>query len=71
MRNRVSHENVFLTKKYGSTRSASIRGLLSRNPKGFLILISFRGCTSHFHFHLFYIVDFHSALTLPARVRAE
>ena len=32
--------------------------------KNFLILISFGRCTSHFCFDLFYIVDFHSAVTL-------
>ena len=42
----------FVMKKCGSTCSASIWGLLWRNPKGFLILISFRGCTSHFRFTL-------------------
>ena len=68
---RVSHENEFLMTKIGSTRSASIWGLLWRNPKGFLILTTFRGCTSHFRFDLFYIVDFHPALTSPDIVRAE
>ena len=68
---RVSHENMFLMKKIGSTRSASIWGLLWRNPKGFLILTTFRGCTRHFRFDLFYIVDFHSTLILPDRMRAE
>ena len=58
-------------KNIGSTCSASIWGLLWRNPKGFLILTTFRGCTSHFRFDLFYIVDFHSALTLSGKVRAE
>ena len=42
----------FVMKKCGSTCSASIWGLLWRNPKGFFILISFRGCTSHFRFTL-------------------
>ena len=61
---------MFLMKKFGSTRSASIWGLLWRNPKGFLILIGFRECTSHFR--VFYTVDFHSALTLPDRdLRSE
>ena len=64
-------KTCFWWKKIGSTRSASIWGLVWRNPKGFLILTSFRGCTSHFRFDLFYIVDFHSALTLPDRVTAE
>ena len=43
-----------LMKKIGSTCSTSIWGLLWRNPKVFLILISFRGCTctSHFRFEL-------------------
>ena len=68
---RVFHENMFLMKKLGSTRSASIWRLVWRNPKGFLILISFRGCTSHFRFDLFYIIDFHSGLTLPDRVTTE
>ena len=36
-------------------------------PKGFLISTNFRGCTSHFHFGHFYIVDFHSALTFSDR----
>ena len=36
-----------------------------------LSLISFLGCTSHFHFDLFYIVDFHSASTLSGKVKAE
>ena len=58
-------------KQIGSTRSASIWGLLWRNPKGFLILTTFRGCTSHFRFDLFYIVDLHSALTFTWEVRAE
>ena len=33
--------------------STSIWGLLWRNPKVFLMWISFRGCTSHFRFDLF------------------
>ena len=49
---RVFHENMFLKKKYGSTRSASIGGWVWRNPKGFLI---YRGCTSHFRFDHFYM----------------
>ena len=64
---RVFHKNIFLMKKIGSTCSASISGLLWRNPKGFFILISFRGCTSHSCLEYFYIADFHSALTLPDR----
>ena len=64
---KVSHRNMFLMKKIGSTRSASIWGLLWRNPKGFFISISFRGCTSHSCFEYFYIADFYSALTLPDR----
>ena len=65
--NRVFHENMFFMKRNCSTCSASIWGLLWRNEKDFLILISFRGYTSHFRFDIFYIVDFHSALTLPDR----
>ena len=42
---RVFHQNMFLKKKYGSTSSASIWGLVWRNPKGFLFLTSIRGCT--------------------------
>ena len=34
-------------KKLGSTCFASIWELLWRNPKGFLILTTFRGCTLH------------------------
>ena len=37
-----------------------------RIPKGFLILTRFRGCTSHFSFGHFYIVDIHSALNFQA-----
>ena len=58
---KMFHQNMFLKKRNGSTRSVSIWGLLWRNPKGFLILISFRGCTTHFCYDHFYIVDFHSA----------
>ena len=68
---RVFHENMFLMKKIGSTCSASNWRLVWRNPKGFLILTSVRGCTSHFRFDLFYIVDFYSAVTLSGKVRAE
>ena len=39
-------KTCFSKKKNGSTRSTSIWGLLWRNPKGFLILTSFKGCTS-------------------------
>ena len=46
--------------------SASIGGLVWRNRKGFLI---YRGCTSHFRFDHFYIVDFHSALTWQVSIR--
>ena len=66
---RVFHENMFFMKKIGSTRSASILKLVWRNPKGFLILTSFWGCTSHFRFDLFYIVDFHSVLTSQVSVQ--
>ena len=55
-------------KRNGSTRSTSIWGLLWRNPKDCLILISFMGCTSHFCFDIFYIVDFHSALNSQVSV---
>ena len=44
-------------------------GLHRRNPRGFLILTSFRGCTSHFRFDHFYIVDFHSSLSLQVTFR--
>ena len=64
MNTRVSYESTFLIKKIGPTRSASIWGLLWRNPEDFLISTSFRWCTSHFRFDHFYIVDFHSALNL-------
>ena len=59
---------MFLMKRNGSTCSASIWGLLWRNPKEFLILIGFRGCTSRFCFDIFYIVDFHSALNSQVSV---
>ena len=32
-------------------------------------MTSFRGCTSHFRFDHFYIVDFHSALTSQVSIR--
>ena len=59
-------KTCFLGIKKTPTHYASIWGLVWRNPKGFLISISFRGCTftSPFRFDLFYFVDFHSALTL-------
>ena len=56
---RVSHKNMFLMKKTSSSRSASILGLLWRNPKEFwfwqllgvaiaiLILTTFWGCNFH------------------------
>ena len=50
---RVLHENMFLKKRNGSTRSVSIWGWLGRNPKGFFMLISFKGCTTHFRFDNF------------------
>ena len=50
---RVLHENMFLKKRNGSTRSVIIWGWLGRNPKGFFILISFKGCTTHFRFDNF------------------
>ena len=72
MYNRVFKKNMFLKKtKIGSTSSAIIWGLLYMNPKGFLILRTFRGCTSHFRFDLFYAVDYHPALTSPDIVRAK
>ena len=52
-------KTYFWWEKNGSTCSASIWGLLWRNPKWGLILISFRGCTSHFRSDLFCIVNFH------------
>ena len=67
-------QNMFLMKRNGSTRSASIWGLFGRNPKDFLILIILGGAhrTSHFRVDIFYIVDFHSALALPDRdLRSE
>ena len=47
---RVSHKNIFLKKRNGSTYSVNIWGLLWRNPKGFLVLKCFRGRTTHFLF---------------------
>ena len=67
---RVFHKIMFLMRKIGSTYSATIWGLFWGNPKGFVILASFRGCESHFRFDLFYNIDFHSALTLSGKVRA-
>ena len=60
---RVSHQNmIFWNKKNQPTLVVGWR-----IPKGFLILTTFRGCTSHFRFGHFYIVDFHSALTFSDR----
>ena len=56
---RVSHKNMFLMKKTSSSRSASILGLLWRNPKGILILTTFRGCNCNFDFNNFWGFNFH------------
>ena len=64
---RVYHKNTFFRNKISPTRQASAWGLVWRNPKGFLISTMFRGSSSHFRFHHFYIVDFHSALTFLDR----
>ena len=42
---------------------------ISRSCLDFLISTSFRGCTSHFRFEHFYIVDLHSALNLQVSVK--
>ena len=61
----VFHENMFLTKKEWLNPLCKYLGVALKESK------SFRGCTSHFCFDLFYIVDFHSALTLSGKVRVE
>ena len=38
---------------------------------GVVVVMVIRGCTRHFGFDLFYIIDFHSAITLSGKVRAE
>ena len=40
-------------------------GVSLRGSKIIFILTKFRGASGHFRFDLFYIVDFHSALTWP------
>ena len=42
-----------------------------KDPKGFLISSLGGGASSHFCFDLFYITDFHSALSQPVHGRAE
>ena len=71
---RVFHKNIFLKKRNGSTYSVNIWGLLWRNPKGFLVLKSFRGHTTHFLFwpilHCRFSLSPHFA-GAPGKVRAE
>ena len=55
-------KTLFLTRQSSALRS------VWKNPKGFLISTKFRGSSSLFSFDHFYIVDFHSALTLQVSV---
>ena len=60
---RVFQKKHFFEKIKSTTHQALARELVWKDPKGFLILTKFRGASGHFRFDLFYIVDFHSALT--------
>ena len=60
-------EMIFSKTNKSPTHQASAWGLVWRDPKGFLISTNFRGSSSHFCFDHFYIVDFHSALTVAKR----
>ena len=56
---------------YCPTHQASAEGLVWRNQKWFFISTKFRGSSSHFGFDHFYIVYFHSALTLQVSLQTN
>ena len=62
---------MFFKIKINATHNASARGLVRRDPKGFLISTMFRGSLGHLKFDHFYIVDFHSAIAFLTKVRSE
>ena len=64
-------EKRFFEKMKSITHHAIAWGLVSKDPKGFLISTKFRGASGHFRFDLFHIVDFHSAHSQPGHMRAE
>ena len=59
----------FFKKIQSTTHHALALGLVWKDPKGFLISTKFRDASGHFRFDLFYIVDFHSVLSQPNRVK--
>ena len=64
-------KNTIFKNKLSPTHQASAWGSIWRDLKEFLISTKFRGSSSHFRFDHFYIVYFHSALTLQVSLQTN